>query len=626
MEEGLKIKIGADTRDVEKGLKTVNKEIADFSTSVSKGIKTAGFDDLTTKLRNMPDAATRANQSLVDLGRVAQDLPFGFVGIANNLNPLFDSFSRLRKESGSTGGALKALATSLTGPGGFGLALSLVSSALTITSIGLGAWTRGFGDANKKVVEMSGYLETTKDQLNQINSKFAEEASRVTQLVVALESGTLSHQQIKSAKQELIRISPQYFSNLDIESAKINEVTAAYTNYNNSLIKAIENQIKTDKLTASIQRRLQTEEKNPLGLAEFQKLLKTGQSVEDIMLRIVEKPVKNIRTSLAAVSGLYSNVGAAARQALIDQDRATSDVADQNAELERQLLNVARAYKDVKDIAGTIDPELIKVTPSALKKVKDQMAQAFKVQSVEIPVVFRNTNGIESLEGYRNFRAKAQQDLKDHPLYLEVETNLKGFQGIDFSKIIGYSRLKAELERVKAIVSDFNNQTTQILRSGFTDAFSGVGETIGSLISEGSNGLSAFASIGVALSNVLINVGKAAIGTGIAILGIQKALKSLNPYVAIAAGVALVALGSVIKNKLSESAPGMATGGIVPPGYPNDSFPARLSSNEAVIPLDRLDSIMGGGSGNGGVLTARVSGNDLLFILNRAGRSNGRSF
>lgn len=33
---------------------------------------------------------------------------------------------------------------------------------------------------------------------------------------------------------------------------------------------------------------------------------------------------------------------------------------------------------------------------------------------------------------------------------------------------------------------------------------------------------------------------------------------------------------------------GMATGGIVPAGYPNDTFRARLSSNEAVIPLDQL--------------------------------------
>jgi len=34
---------------------------------------------------------------------------------------------------------------------------------------------------------------------------------------------------------------------------------------------------------------------------------------------------------------------------------------------------------------------------------------------------------------------------------------------------------------------------------------------------------------------------------------------------------------------------GMAQGGIIPAGYPNDTYPAMLSSHEAVIPLDKLN-------------------------------------
>ena len=35
--------------------------------------------------------------------------------------------------------------------------------------------------------------------------------------------------------------------------------------------------------------------------------------------------------------------------------------------------------------------------------------------------------------------------------------------------------------------------------------------------------------------------------------------------------------------------PRLAEGGIIPPGFPNDSYPAMLSSNEAVIPLERIE-------------------------------------
>ena len=66
----------------------------------------------------------KATQSLTDLSRIAQDAPYGFTAIANNLNPLVESFGRLKTSTGSTGGALKALAAGLTGPAGIGLAAS----------------------------------------------------------------------------------------------------------------------------------------------------------------------------------------------------------------------------------------------------------------------------------------------------------------------------------------------------------------------------------------------------------------------------------------------------------------------------------------------------------------------
>ena len=62
----------------------------------------------------------------------------------------------------------------------------------------------------------------------------------------------------------------------------------------------------------------------------------------------------------------------------------------------------------------------------------------------------------------------------------------------------------------------------------------------------------------------------------------------------------------------------MATGGIVPPGFPNDSYPAMLSSREMVIPAPQsLDSIFGGGnlkvSGS-----LRASGKELIAVFDQA--------
>jgi hypothetical protein len=53
---------------------------------------------------------------------------------------------------------------------------------------------------------------------------------------------------------------------------------------------------------------------------------------------------------------------------------------------------------------------------------------------------------------------------------------------------------------------------------------------------------------------------------------------------------ALVAGGSLAGESLGDAIFGapMAMGGIVPPGYPNDTFPAKLSSGEAVVSIDKL--------------------------------------
>ena len=67
----------------------------------------------------------------------------------------------------------------------------------------------------------------------------------------------------------------------------------------------------------------------------------------------------------------------------------------------------------------------------------------------------------------------------------------------------------------------------------------------------------------------------------------------------------------------------MAEGGIVPGGYPNDSFPAMLQSREAVIPLDRLPGILGLNTSNaaeGAKTTFVIKQDALQAILNKKQR------
>lgn len=122
---------------VVKGADNVTKALASTAKETQK---------LDSKLATFSKGSNQATQSLINLGRVAQDAPFGFIGIANNINPLLESFQRLKAESGSTGTALKTLGASLLGAGGLGLAVSVITSALTFFSLS----NRGASDSVKE--------------------------------------------------------------------------------------------------------------------------------------------------------------------------------------------------------------------------------------------------------------------------------------------------------------------------------------------------------------------------------------------------------------------------------------------------------------------------------------------
>jgi len=124
MAEEIKIIITADGVDqVSKGLNATSDALKKTATEATK---TGQALNSTLK----PGAA-QAGQSLTNLSRIAQDAPFGFIGIQNNISPLIESFGRLKAETGSTGGALKALVQGLAGPAGLGLAVGVGTALLT---------------------------------------------------------------------------------------------------------------------------------------------------------------------------------------------------------------------------------------------------------------------------------------------------------------------------------------------------------------------------------------------------------------------------------------------------------------------------------------------------------------
>jgi hypothetical protein len=138
------------------------------------------------------------------------------------------------------------------------------------------------------------------------------------------------------------------------------------------------------------------------------------------------------------------------------------------------------------------------------------------------------------------------------------------------------------------------------------------------------------------IGDMAIQMGKLAIQVGIGIGAIQSALKSLNPAVAIAAGVALIALGSLVKSAAANIAGGdnlqaFANGGIVGgSSYYGDKILARVNSGELILNTNQQRSLYNqlaaseGGEAIQVEVIGSISGENINLAGTRAARIQNR--
>jgi hypothetical protein len=105
------------------------------------------------------------------------------------------------------------------------------------------------------------------------------------------------------------------------------------------------------------------------------------------------------------------------------------------------------------------------------------------------------------------------------------------------------------------------------------------------------------------------------------LLGIALAAETVKKGLVVGLIVGLIGVSATLAaiSATKEKAANLASGGIIPSGYPNDSFRANLSSNEAVIPLERLPQLIGiGNSGKQSKVEFFIDGRYLKGILEDA--------
>lgn len=240
-----------------------------------------------------------------------------------------------------------------------------------------------------------------------------------------------------------------------------------------------------------------------------------AKATELIRERYVEEA--RLRKQLADLQSQYNG--------LVSSSIADIDKANQlRIQEERVVVSMNNALRELSERQATITANVQKEAEAR------RQAAAF----------------IQQKEAYAADTAEARADLSAFSESLTSQAEMK------------FPKLEVPVMPVldtKSIV-DLSQQLESLLTGSIENLSAGIGNLIGDLAT-GGDAWGNFADMAISsFGDMAIAIGKMAVSTGVATLGIKAALESLNPYLAIAAGAALIALGSAVKAGLSNVAAG----------------------------------------------------------------------
>jgi hypothetical protein len=602
----LEVKIGGDITQLQASIIAAENELRGFQAEIKKTTDTGRIAELSKSIevtqqkiagmrQEMGRSAGASNQAINALGnvsRVAQDASYGFMGIANNLNPLFESFQRLQASSGGTGNALKQMGAALTGPAGIGLAIGVVSSLIV-----------SFGDelADFANTKLSGVTDAMK--LEAMVFKEAQEGYvKATQDINGLNQAHDDYTNGIISKEQFLK---KFNSTLGDTIKKTDDLATAEKFLRDGADQYIQ---------MMYYKAISTEALNQAAKKQVESLQKQTAPLEPTLLQ------RTVSFFAPAGSDDAEERAAKARKEEIDgldnDAYILKDIAENYKTLgDNMQFNLRRIFGAPSDNQSTSEESDIKILAKQELEATERWVAKLKQKLKESQEVLKNERiKLFTLPSERRAEESKRSPYFDKLLKENLESSNKSGLGDLLEKdskkrIAAYKEEDKQLKELQKSQEDFANSVADFGANAFRTLFNTL-----------ENGGSVLESLSNLFKQLAIDIAAAAIRAAI--------FEAIMAAIDVSTGGGASAAkggGNILKSIF-----GFAEGGIVT--KPTLGLIGEAGQNEAIIPLSKLNSFMktsfsagamsGNGGGNGGGGVAVLRGQDLLISINRTQRAS----
>ena len=499
----------------------LNSKLAQTKAALTQ-LKTTGIEPLTK-------ATSNYNAVGIDFARVIQDAPFGIIGVGNNIQQLAQSFSSLGKAGDSTGTKFKLALGQIFSSGNLLiLGVSALTTALTFLS------QNGFFKSEDAVKSLADELDKYKKTLGETAQAQLEAAANADKEIIkiqslrgVIENETLSREKRLAAVKKLRDEAPSIFKNLSDEQILSGKVGDSYARLTQILLARATASSGINKIVA---------------LADEERI-------------ILEKNASTL-AQIAQFEQKAANFRAQGQQELVTvNENQIKFLKAQNPEIQR----LAEIEKERVKLTSLVNENLsfsVDYSDKKVKSAKDLNKEKLKGLSLE-------EDSIRNVEFGNQLQEEAKKKLQSLLPELENVKNKFADINIDVAPVFEIPDIDdSSLTGFVLRLADFNAQVAGVIENGAQQTIGDFAFAIGDAIGSGGNVLKAGgAALLGGIAGILNQLGQLAIGAGLAVEGIKKALQTLNPAVAIGAGVALVALAGFVSSKAKSLGGGVRGGG-----------------------------------------------------------------